>query len=72
MWGGFTDGAWGWGSSASWCLAVPNRGLSAFQVSLDFVRSGSYELERMGVRYPAQAHTKSPFDPDNKRVKGIY
>lgn len=47
-------------------------GFSALQVSLDFVRSGSYELERMGVRYPAQAHTKSPFDPDNKRVKGIY
>uniref|UniRef100_A0A8C6JPK1 Uncharacterized protein n=1 Tax=Melopsittacus undulatus TaxID=13146 RepID=A0A8C6JPK1_MELUD len=41
-------------------------------VSLDFVRSGSYELERMGVPYPAQAHTRSPFDPDNQRVKGIY
>ncbi|KAM7092717.1 sarcosine dehydrogenase, mitochondrial isoform 4-T8 [Molossus nigricans] len=41
-------------------------------VSLDFVKSGSYSLERMGVTYPAQAHVKSPFDPDNKRVKGIY
>ncbi|KAM9176625.1 sarcosine dehydrogenase, mitochondrial [Mergus octosetaceus] len=41
-------------------------------VSLDFVKSGSYQLERMGVSYPAQAHTKSPFDPENKRVKGIY
>ncbi|NXV49406.1 SARDH protein, partial [Uria aalge] len=41
-------------------------------VSLDFVKSGSYELERMGVTYPARAHTKSPFDPDNKRVKGFY
>lgn len=45
---------------------------SALQVSLDFVKSGSYQLERMGVTYPAQAHTKSPFDPDNKRVKGFY
>uniref|UniRef100_A0A663MZB7 Sarcosine dehydrogenase, mitochondrial n=1 Tax=Athene cunicularia TaxID=194338 RepID=A0A663MZB7_ATHCN len=41
-------------------------------VSLDFVKSGSYQLERMGVTYPARAHTKSPFDPDNKRVKGFY
>ncbi|TKC51752.1 hypothetical protein EI555_013326 [Monodon monoceros] len=41
-------------------------------VSLDFVKSGEYALERMGVTYPAQAHLKSPFDPDNKRMKGIY
>ncbi|XP_015449825.1 sarcosine dehydrogenase, mitochondrial isoform X4 [Pteropus alecto] len=41
-------------------------------VSPDFVKSGDYALERMGVTYPAQAHLKSPFDPDNKRVKGIY
>lgn len=41
-------------------------------VSLDFVKSGDYALERMGVSYAAQAHLKSPFDPDNKRVKGVY
>ncbi|XP_069871099.1 sarcosine dehydrogenase, mitochondrial isoform X2 [Dipodomys merriami] len=41
-------------------------------VSLDFVKSGDYALERMGVTYAAQAHLKSPFDPDNKRVKGLY
>ncbi|KAK2120559.1 hypothetical protein P7K49_001945 [Saguinus oedipus] len=41
-------------------------------VSLDFVKSGDYMLERMGVTYAARAHLKSPFDPDNKRVKGIY
>lgn len=41
-------------------------------VSLDFVKSGEYALERMGVTYAAQVHLKSPFDPDNKRVKGIY
>ncbi|TEA29672.1 hypothetical protein DBR06_SOUSAS510267 [Sousa chinensis] len=41
-------------------------------VLLDFVKSGEYALERMGVTYPAQAHLKSPFDPDNKRMKGIY
>ncbi|XP_072488982.1 sarcosine dehydrogenase, mitochondrial isoform X2 [Notamacropus eugenii] len=41
-------------------------------VSLEFVKNGDYALERMGVIYPAQAHVKSPFDPDNKRIKGIY
>uniref|UniRef100_A0A2K6FJX1 Sarcosine dehydrogenase n=1 Tax=Propithecus coquereli TaxID=379532 RepID=A0A2K6FJX1_PROCO len=41
-------------------------------VSLDFVKSGDYALERMGVTYAARAHLKSPFDPDNKRVKGLY
>uniref|UniRef100_A0A8D1M7K6 Sarcosine dehydrogenase n=1 Tax=Sus scrofa TaxID=9823 RepID=A0A8D1M7K6_PIG len=41
-------------------------------VSWDFVKSGDYALERMGVAYPAQAHLKSPFDPGNRRVKGIY
>ncbi|XP_030063556.1 sarcosine dehydrogenase, mitochondrial isoform X1 [Microcaecilia unicolor] len=41
-------------------------------VSLDFVRNGEFALERMGVLYPATAHLKSPFDADNKRVKGMY
>ncbi|XP_053551873.1 sarcosine dehydrogenase, mitochondrial [Bombina bombina] len=41
-------------------------------VTLDFVRSGEYALERMGVTYPAEAHQKSPFDPSNMRVKGFY
>lgn len=41
-------------------------------VSPDFVKSGDFSLERMGEVYPARAHLKSPFDPDNKRVKGIY
>lgn len=26
----------------------------------------------MGVTYKAKAHLKTPFDPENKRVKGIY
>ncbi|KAJ8286596.1 hypothetical protein GJAV_G00040960 [Gymnothorax javanicus] len=41
-------------------------------VSPDFVKSGKFTLERMGVVYEAKAHLKSPFDPENKRVKGIY
>lgn len=45
---------------------------SCSQASLEFVKSGEYALERMGFVYPAKAHTRSPFDPDNKRVKGVY
>ncbi|KAG8447493.1 hypothetical protein GDO86_014842 [Hymenochirus boettgeri] len=41
-------------------------------VTLDFVRNGEYKLERMGVSYPAEVHVKSPFDPNNMRVKGFY
>lgn len=43
-----------------------------YQVSADFIQSGKFTLERMGVTYKAKAHLKSPFDPENKRVKGIY
>lgn len=41
-------------------------------VSADFIKTGEFTLERMGVTYKAKAHLKSPFDPENKRVKGIY
>lgn len=41
-------------------------------VTLDYLRSGDYELESMGRRYKATLHTKSPFDPKNLRVQGIY
>ncbi|XP_014889376.1 sarcosine dehydrogenase, mitochondrial [Poecilia latipinna] len=41
-------------------------------VSADFIKTGEFTLERMGVAYKAKAHLKSPFDPENKRVKGIY
>ncbi|XP_077354216.1 sarcosine dehydrogenase, mitochondrial [Festucalex cinctus] len=41
-------------------------------VSGDFIKSGEFTLERMGVTYKAKAHLRSPFDPENKRVKGIY
>ncbi|CAB1318141.1 unnamed protein product, partial [Coregonus sp. 'balchen'] len=41
-------------------------------VNADFIKSGKFTLERMGVVYEAKAHLKSPFDPSNNRVKGIY
>lgn len=41
-------------------------------VTTDYIKSGEYKLESMGQNYPATVHLKSPFDPSNKRVKGIY
>ncbi|XP_015921050.1 sarcosine dehydrogenase, mitochondrial [Parasteatoda tepidariorum] len=41
-------------------------------VTVPYLKSGTYHLESMGVKYAAQYHAKSPFDPDNLRVKGIY
>ncbi|XP_076875195.1 sarcosine dehydrogenase, mitochondrial [Brachyhypopomus gauderio] len=41
-------------------------------VTSDFILSGDFSLERMGVLYKASAHLKSPFDPNNKRIKGMY
>lgn len=42
------------------------------QVNNDFIKSGEFTMERMGVTYKAKAHIRSPFDPENKRVKGVY
>lgn len=42
------------------------------QVNAEFIKSGEFSLERMGVTYKAKAHLKTPFDPENKRVKGLY
>ncbi|XP_014291636.1 sarcosine dehydrogenase, mitochondrial [Halyomorpha halys] len=41
-------------------------------VTTEFIESGDYEVEVLGVRHKAQIHLKSPFDPENKRLQGIY
>ncbi|CAG0880074.1 unnamed protein product [Darwinula stevensoni] len=41
-------------------------------VTADFLGNGTYELESFCKKYNAQIHLKSPFDPGNKRIKGIY
>ncbi len=38
----------------------------------DWIRSGSYELESLGRRYPATAHLRAPFDPEGRRIRGEY
>lgn len=41
-------------------------------VSNKFLETGNYEIEIMGKRYNANLHLKSPFDPEDERVHGIY
>lgn len=37
-----------------------------------FLKTGDYEIEVMGKRYPATCHLRSPFDPKGLRVLGVY
>jgi 4-methylaminobutanoate oxidase (formaldehyde-forming) len=38
-------------------------------VSADFVKSGSYEIEVVGVRYPAKASLRPMHDPKGERIR---
>ncbi|XP_076233334.1 sarcosine dehydrogenase, mitochondrial-like [Calliopsis andreniformis] len=46
----------------------PNGGI----VTNEFLQTGSYEIENMGERYKADVYLRSPFDPQNERLMGIY
>lgn len=37
-----------------------------------YLLDGEYFIESMGVKYPAKIHLKSVFDPENRRLQGIY
>jgi len=37
-----------------------------------YLLDGEYFIESMGVKYPAQIHLKAVFDPENRRMQGIY
>ncbi|XP_012253528.2 sarcosine dehydrogenase, mitochondrial [Athalia rosae] len=41
-------------------------------VTKHYLESGSYEIEIMGKKYPAKLYLHSPFDPENKRLHGVY
>ncbi|KAK0090478.1 hypothetical protein PV325_013384 [Microctonus aethiopoides] len=41
-------------------------------VTESFLKTGEYEVEVMGERYPAKIYLNSPFDPENKRLQGDY
>lgn len=45
---------------------------SGENVTKEFLRSGNYEIEAMGKLYKADLYLQSPFDPQNKRLMGIY
>jgi sarcosine dehydrogenase len=42
------------------------------KVTPAWLRSGEYFIEIKGEMFPATFHAKTPFDPENKRIKGIY
>ncbi|PSN29571.1 hypothetical protein C0J52_25788 [Blattella germanica] len=42
------------------------------RVTPSFLSEGHYQIEVMGKRYDATLHIKSPFDPNGKRLLGIY
>jgi len=41
-------------------------------VTADYIKTGRYSIEHLGDTLLASVHLRSPFDPENKRVKGIY
>ena len=41
-------------------------------VTTDYIKTGHYSIEHLGDVIPARVHLRTPFDPENKRVKGIY
>lgn len=46
----------------------PNGG----EVTTDFIKSGKYEIEVKGSRHASDIYLQSPFDPQNKRLHGVY
>jgi len=42
------------------------------RVTPKWLRTGNYTIEIKGTHFPATFHAKTPFDPDNLRIKGIY
>jgi len=41
-------------------------------ITKEFLETGTYQIEARGKRYPAKMYLQSPFDPQNKRLLGIY
>jgi sarcosine dehydrogenase len=41
-------------------------------ITIDYIKSGKYQIEVMGKLYDADIHLKSPFDPKGRRILGEY
>ncbi|XP_070532336.1 sarcosine dehydrogenase, mitochondrial-like [Ptychodera flava] len=37
-----------------------------------YLKEGEYHIESMGELFPATFHVRSPFDPKNMRIQGVY
>lgn len=37
-----------------------------------YLTDADYTIEHLGKRYKADLHLRSPFDPANNRIRGIY
>mmetsp|Transcript_26944 Transcript_26944/g.69709 ORF Transcript_26944/g.69709 Transcript_26944/m.69709 type:complete len:897 (-) Transcript_26944:172-2862(-) len=48
------------------------KSLDGSKVTNAWLEQGEYAIQDKGVSHPATLHLKSPFDPENKRIKGIY
>lgn len=38
-------------------------------VTAEFIKSGRYEIDISGERYPATAYSRSPYDPERRRIR---
>ncbi|XP_014608110.1 PREDICTED: sarcosine dehydrogenase, mitochondrial isoform X1 [Polistes canadensis] len=45
---------------------------SGQNITDEYLQTGIYEIEIMGKKYSSDIYLKSPFDPQNKRLRGIY
>lgn len=45
---------------------------SGLPIDVEYIKSGSYQIESLGKLYDAEIHLRSPFDPKGLRIQGIY
>jgi len=66
--GGITSGAYGHLLGRAVGMAYLQRPDGEI-VREEWIRSGKYEIEVEGQMVPATVHVRSPYDPDNRRVR---
>lgn len=66
--GEITSGAYGYNLNCAVGMAYLNKP-DGSKIDNEWIQKGSYEIEVEGERVPATVHLKSPYDPDNQRVR---
>jgi 4-methylaminobutanoate oxidase (formaldehyde-forming) len=61
--------AGGYGHTLGASVAVGSVENEGETVTVDYLKSGSYEIDIAGVRYPAKASIRPMYDPNLKRVR---